>query len=357
MKGALDSLNRYWYRFYTKPVHIKTSQGLSVIPRNGLRSQLLIGRGLSMFRYHDFSNVPRNRRAQALSQSVTLWSPFEHTDYHCYWEEGSAMVWYWDAQHSSSASAGDADSGQGDANNPALTILPEATFLPRKSQGVYLQQCHQGVDLQYWASGRLIDSRWFSKQPESKVVQEFCLQHRLPEQTEPAVSPLDWQKDAWRQALTPQQWLAANEKIVVGAVLVIFSVILLWQETRYWKAHWLAGQAAEQYSTSSAELEPLLQARNEVQHYFQMNEAILTAFGEPSQAQLMTLVSKALPNDEAMFKQWRYQRGQLEIVIEDPSADPIEYVKRIQAEPLFSDVRTEQARGEDSLKLLMVINR
>ena len=351
MQGALNGLNRYRYRFYTKPVHIKTSKGLFVIPRNGLRSQLLTGRGLSMFRYHDFSNVPRNRRTQALAQSIRLWSPFENTDYHCYWEEGSAMVWYWDAHHSSSPA------GEGEVNSPALTILPETTFLPKKSQGVYLQECHQGVDLQYWKNDRLIDSRWFSKNPGEDVVRDFCLQHKLPEQTEPVWSPLDWRKEPWRQSLTPQQWLQANEKIVISVALIIFSVIILWQETRYWKAHWLAAQAAEQHTMLSAELAPLLQARNELQRSFQTNEAILAAIGEPSQARLMTLVSNALPSDEALFKQWRYQRGQLEIIIEDSSADPIEYVKRLQAEPLFSDVRTEQARGKDSLKLLMVINR
>ncbi len=353
-KRILGKLSQYRYHFYNKPVYINTSEGTFVVPRKGPRAQLLVGRGLSMFRYHDFSNVPKNRRALALAQKIALWSPFEKTDYHSHWDDSAAMVWYWDARQASNLPDEKPEETDIQAEHSALTKLPEAIFLPNRTEGVYIQQCQHGFDLQYWNSERLVDSRWFAEQPTDTSVKAFCVQHKVAEQA--TTSPLTWQQAPWRQVLSPQQWLQVYEKNIVVAALIALSAVFLWQETRYWKAHWLTGYAAEQYAQSSIDLDPLLQDRSEVQRYYQINEAILKVVGEPSQVRLMTDLSQAIPNDEALFKQWLFQRGQLEVTVEDASADPIEYVRRVQALPLFSDVHTEQARKENALKLVMKLN-
>ena len=98
-------------------------------------------------------------------------------------------------------------------------------------------------------------------------------------------------------------------------------------------------------------LGPLLEARNELLRLRRTNRALAQILNEPSQARLMLLVDRALPNAEAEFREWHYQQRELELVVEDPNPDPIAYVRALEAEPLFEQVRAERSRGENQLEI------
>ena len=67
----------------------------------------------------------------------------------------------------------------------------------------------------------------------------------------------------------------------------------------------------------------------------------------------MGLVARALPSAEAEFREWRYQQRELKVVVEDPDPDPIEYVRSLEAEPLFDQVKAEPARGDNRLEITL----
>ena len=90
---------------------------------------------------------------------------------------------------------------------------------------------------------------------------------------------------------------------------------------------------------------PLLEARNELLRLRRTNRALVALLNEPSQAHLMALVDRTIPSPEAEFREWRYQQGELTVVVEDPDPDPIAYVRALEEEPLFEQVRAEPARG------------
>ena len=123
---------------------------------------------------------------------------------------------------------------------------------------------------------------------------------------------------------------------------------MLWQEARFWKVRHLEEEAAAELARVQDRLDPLLEARNELLRLRRMNRALAAILSEPSQARLMILVDRALPSAGAEFREWRYQQRELAVVIEDPDPDPIAYVRALEAEPLFEQVRAEPAPGGES---------
>ena len=100
-------------------------------------------------------------------------------------------------------------------------------------------------------------------------------------------------------------------------------------------------------------LDPLLDARNELSSLRRSNRALADLLGEPSQARLMGLVDRALPGPQARFREWRYQQGELTVLVEDPDLDPITYVRSLEAVPLFDRVKAKPARGDNRIEITL----
>ncbi len=305
-----------------------------------------------MFRMQDFEHVPKAKRASALAHQVPMWSPFGRTAHHCVWSGARAMVWYWDADLVSEQQAQAAADVQ--ALSPAQwPVLPEPVFLARQEDGAFLRHCQSGVELQCWQGGVLEQSTWYPGEPEPAQVLGFLDRHdyggSLTHSTEPEV----YFPEPWASTRTPGEWLLANEWRLALASMLLLTCAIIWQEGRYWRAVTLTAAAAAEFEALQEEVGPLLAARSEVLKLRQANERLAGLVQTPSQALLMSLVDAALPNSEAIFKEWHYQQGELRIIVEDPSMNPIEYVRSLEAQPLFTSVRAEQGRRRNQVELNM----
>ena len=159
----MPAFSRLRRRFSNKPNVIQTRQGTERLPFKSFHPHWIVGRGLSMYRSEDFGNVPRNKRRAALDLKLPLWSPFASTGHHCVWEGGKAMVWFWDADAVPATSAGPAHADPDDNPDTLSTtansrtqprMRPETVFLRRLDDGVVLQPCREGFELQHWRDPR-----------------------------------------------------------------------------------------------------------------------------------------------------------------------------------------------------------
>ena len=367
-------LQRLRRLFSSKRNVIQTRGATARLAGRSLYPHWIVGRDLCMYRREDFANVPRGKRRSALALKLPVWSPFERTGHHCVWSGSSAMVWFWDedkvgpdtgSDGSGSASdpsgAADApDTGGGAAAARAATglrVLPETVFHARKPDGLHLQRCREGVELQYWRSDVLMDAFWFPDRPDRDSLRSFIdrqaggaegLQSSKLVVTGGALAP-----EPWRVPLAPGEWLEANERVLVGACLLALLLAVAWQEARFWKIRHLGSTVAAELSLMQDELDPLLAARNELLTLHRTNRALSALLREPSQARLMGLVDRAIPNAQARFREWHYQQRELKVVVEDPDLDPITYVRSLEAEPLFDQVRAEPVRGDDRLRITL----
>ena len=331
---------------------IQTRDGASRLSHRSRHPYWIVGRGLCLYHCENFSNVPRSRRRSALELKLPVWSPFVRTGYHCVWSGGSAMMWYWDEDKIAAAREASGH-GQGDAGARSVArarVLPETVFYPRKPDGVHLQPCREGFELQHWQADLLLDALWYPERPGPRQLGGFLGRQqgaaralpldRILESPDSGVAT-----ESWTTSLTPAEWLEANERKLGVTCLLALSLVVVWQEARLWKVRHLEEAAAAELARMEEQLGPLLEARSELFRLRRTNRALTALLSEPSQAHLMALVDRALANSDAEFREWHYQQGELRMVVVDPNPDPIATVRALEAVPLFDRVRAQSARG------------
>ena len=364
----MNNLLKLRRRFSSKRNVIQTRGETVQLPARSLHPHWIVGRDLCMYRREDFANVPRSKRRSALALKLPVWSPFERTGHHCVWSGSSAMVWFWDedkigagpdaSETPDASEARDAQRTVAGANRAAgIRVRPETVFYARKPDGLYLQACREGFELQYWRSDVLADAFWLPDRPDERNLRWFLDRqgaeaHAAP-LSAPAATGAEIAPEPWSVSLTPGEWLEANERTLVATCLLALSLVVVWQEARFWKIHYLKDTVVSEFARMQDELDPLLEARNELLRLRRTNQALSEILGEPSQARLMGLVDRAIPSAEAQFREWRYQQRELKVIVEDPELDPITYVRSLEAEPLFDQVRAEPARGDNQIEITL----
>ena len=237
-----------------------------------------------------------------------------------------------------------------------LRVLPETVFQPRKPDGLHLQRCREGFELQYWRSDVLADAFWFPDRPDRRKLRWFIDRQagaQALQSSKLGVAGGELSPDPWRVPLAPGEWLEANERVLVATCLLVLALAVAWQEARFWKIRHLAESAATELARMQDRLDPLLSARSELVRLHRTNRALSAILREPSQARLMGLVDRAIPSAGARFRAWHYQQRELKVIVEDPDLDPIAYVRALEAEPLFDQVRAEPVRGDDRIQITL----
>ena len=337
---------------------IQTRRKTVRLPGKSLHPYWIVGRDLCMYRREDFSNVPRAKRRSALALKLRVWSPFERTGHHCVWSGSTAMVWFWDEDTIGVGRHGPDSqrAGVGVSDRARTRVLPETVFRAKKPDGLYLQTCGEGFELQNWRSDVLKDAFWLPHRPDEERLRWFLDRQGAETSTlQPNVSAVgaEMAPEPWSTSLTPGEWLEANERSLVTACLLVLSMAVVWQETRFWKIHHLKNTVTADLARMQDLLDPLLAARNDLLRLREANRALSAILREPSQAHLMVLLDSAIPNADARFQEWHYQQRELTIVVEDPALDPITYVRALEAEPLFNQVKAEPARGGNRIEITL----
>ena len=360
-----DTVRRLRHRFARRRSAIQTRAGVALLEGKTVQSRWIVARSLCMYRSEDFANIPRNRRDAAVALKIPVWSPFERVGHYCAWSGTTAMVWFWNA------AAVEADAGllglpaHGTAppGTPRsdVRMLPETVLYPKRADGVHLQACRQGFDLQYWRGGTLVDSLWLAEAPDAVRVDAFAAAHAndadaagavvSPVIEAPPAYPANFAADPWVAPPNPRAWLIANERAVVVAVLAFFAGVAAFQEARYWRYQLAqAGDTAELRAIDE-QLAPVLDARDKLGALNGRNAFLARALNHPSQALLMLRVDRALPSKAIQYRSWRYQQQELAMVLSSNVAvDPVSIIASLQVVPAFSDVRPGRS-DQDGLEV------
>ncbi len=345
-------------RYFRSPNFLWNRSGAASLPFKSLRPHWILGRGLCMYRYENFDHVPRPKRAAALKFKVPSWSPFDRTGYFVVWSGGDAMVWYWDGQLQETEARREALLEAG-VDPARCIVLPESLFRPRQTDGIHLQQCGEGVEIQYWRHSVLRGAFWSAEAPSPQRLAWFADRHGVDAiSAEGAQPPLhdELLSEPWSADISSAEWLAGNELRLAAGLALILSVVLVWQGARQWKYGLAGNEFDEAFSLIQDEVTPFMQARDGFRDLNRINEQLDTFLHEPSQAYLMGLVDQAVPEPDAHFDEWHYQAGELRIVVTvDGTASPVEYVQRLEEQPAFTDVRTEQASGRNKVEFSMKV--
>ena len=352
--------------FFGKPNAIQTRDGARRLAFRSSRPNWILGRGLCMYRCEDFTDVPRSKRKAALDFKLPVWSPFERTGHHAVWSGGVAMVWFWDRDRTGPAREEFASLFPKWRGRTAdrLRILPETVFYERRTDGLHLQPCVDGFEMQRWHGDVLTDAFWFSERPQEDQFSWFLSRQEsdfaafsstVKTMPEPAADRMVF--EPWSVSRDPQGWMERVPSSLAAACLLGLVLLLLWQEARYWKIRQLEDAATGELNRLEERIDPLLEARTALIRLHRTNLALLDLLRGPSQADLMSEVDRAIPSPEAKFREWRYRQGELRVSVEDRKADPIAYIRALEAVALFDRVRAEPGNGGNRLELTLRVAR
>lgn len=335
-------------RFFNRPNAIQTRAGVAALPIASAHPHWVVGRDLCLYRQESFANVPRARRDAALQLKLPVWSPFANTGHHWVWHEAQAMIWLWDQDQIAPRLAASDFAGYADS----LRQRPETVFYPRRSDGVCVQECSQGFELQSWREGVLDDSLWLPERPDDARLGSFLGRQGLASET----GSVSWQPatpiaDPWASPVTVRQWLAANEWPLAVCVLAILAAAALGFEARYWKALASAADIEAEFDARQQELAPVLAARNEMVLLRQRIGTMADILAQPSQARIMAVVDGALPSAAARFQRWRYQQGELRVLVEDPELDTVATIEALEEH--FAQVEVGPSAQQGSIELVL----
>jgi|GEM_PF-4668049 len=342
-------------RFSNRPNFLQTDSGTITLPFQSINSHWIIARGKCMFRCKSFEHVPKSKRDGALANQVELWSPFDKTGHHCVWSDATAMVWFWDAALISAQQQPMHLDSESEPDRHLL-VRPETVFHARRSNGVYLLDCADGCELQFWTNDILLDSAWFPSRPAAQTIAGFLERNGVGNAEVERSTDAELLAEPWSTKPTVEEWLLFNERHLVAGMLLFISAIIVFQEVRIWRVGATVERIESQFESLQTEVGPVLSTRNEAHRLRSRNQLLTRLLSTPSQALLMSEVDVALPNSTAEFREWHFQQGKLRIIIEDSKANSIEYVRSLDDNPLFDDVRAEQARGRDRIELNMTVN-
>ena len=278
------------------------------------KAQWVLARGLCHFKLIDLSHVPLRERARALSLQVGQFSPYAGSDHYALWQDGRAMVWYWNLEsvQRSMREAGLAPE--------RVRVLPESVLYAQGISGLRLIRNLQGVEGQYWQDSRLLHSRWWKDVPEAAEWLAFQRDLGLGGETRQveAPPPIELELHQTPQLISSAGGAMANwrdERVVYALLVLALFFPSAWIGAKLIKSE-LAQRAVLDLA---AELEgkamPQIKARELALRAAARSQALRNLDPYPNQLELMARVAGALPKGATYVKEWDFRDGKLRIVL------------------------------------------
>ena len=274
----------------------------------------VLARASCHFKLVELSHVPLRARAQALSLQVAQFSPYPASGHHAVWQNGRALVWYWDR---SEVERGMREAGLAPQR---ARVLPEGVLYAPGTSGLRLIRNLQGVEAQCWQDNRQLQSRWWKEVPGAAEWLAFQRDLGLAgERRQPDVPP----PLALELHHTPQLSSSAGSEVAGWRderFLYALLALALATPTAWIGAQLIKSELAQRaVLASTTELErkaaPQRDAREQALRAAARSQALQALDPYPSQLELMARVASALPKGATTLKEWDFRDGKLKIVL------------------------------------------
>ncbi|MBX9914929.1 MAG: hypothetical protein K2Y25_13630 [Pseudomonadaceae bacterium] len=252
---------------------------------------------------------------------MLLLSPFAEPGHYVGWQGSRAQLWLWDQAALR-------------ARLPACdrySIVPDSALSLAQplADGERLISGLHGCEWQRWQNQQLLDSRWQAKPEYDKESLPLDLTQRTPLQ-------------AADLRLLQQMGLGACAALMLALLLVQSGA---WLDLDLQKQA-LQAQLSELENDNALQI----QARNRALQAKQRWLSRQSLFGI-GQSELIAQLTNALPELSGLWQRYDYQPGRLQIFLRDPQPDPRNYVQRLDATGLLSDVQVQLEQINDMVTL------
>lgn len=324
---------------------IKLLAGFSAYESVTLESPtLIIPRKYLFYQCMDFESVPRALRANLLVQRVRQLSPFNNPASWQVTEGNAAQVWFWDAERVIRM--------HDEQDLPTLSVVPEIMLYPPLDNGLRVQPCIEGWELQYWSTKLLRHSRWFANKPDTRDQADFvrvcgAAENEAWFEGETTLLTKPWNEKAfWSKENLQSE--AVAPRLVLGVFLVWFCLQLGLSLGVQIKKAFLSASVA----SKSERLADVVKQRDGAVQQQEFNQAVSALIERPSQLHLLAQVRTCLSSFNFMILDWQYQRGQIVLLLQQDNLDTRALIEACNKNPAFSDVRAEPGITPNQTRLL-----
>jgi len=305
---------------------------------------LIIPRKYLFYQYMDFAAVPRALRRNLVLQRIRQLSPFGEPAFVEVAEGDSVQVWFWDAARLARLHS--------QQDLPALIAVPEILLYPPFDDGLRIQQCLDGWELQYWSGKTLHHSRWLPTLPSAREQADFVRVCGASEAdtwhtADALLLPRPWnEKQFWSKDYLLSE--AVAPKLVLIALLAWFVLEL---------GMWLGAAGKEvllshSVASKNSQLINLVRQRDHALQQQEFNQAILTLIDAPTQLHLLAEVQACLKDVSYTILDWQYQRGQLDLILQQENLDTRALIESCGKSKVFGEVRAEPGITPNQTRLL-----
>jgi hypothetical protein len=274
----------------------------------------VLARALCHFKLVDLSQVPLRARSQALTLQVGQFSPYPSTGHHAVWQNGLALVWYWDR------SAVERSMVEAGLSPQRVVVLPESVLYARGTSGLRLIRNLQGIDAQHWQDERLLHSRWWKELPGAADWLAFQRDIGLfgENRASDPPTPLKLELHHAPQLSSSAGGEAAgwrDERALYALLALALFIPTVWIGAKLIKSE--LAQRAVLASTVEPERKalPQLDAREQALRAAARCQALHELDPYPDQLELMARVASALPKGATYLREWDFRDGKLKIVL------------------------------------------
>lgn len=309
---------------------------------------LILPRKYLFYQYIDFEAVPRSLRANLLMQRIRQLSPFGDFEHWEVAENNTAQVWFWQA--------GRIIRMHEEQDLPTLSVVPETMLRPPLDNGLRIQPCIEGWELQYWSAKMLRHSRWFANQPTDQDKADFvricgAIDDGIWSQGDIALLNKPWnEKPFW-----------SRENLISEAVAprLILGVLLAWLCLQMGLSLGVLTHESvlsQNVASKNKQLKSLVRERDAALQQQEFNQAVVGLVSEPSQLHLLAQVYACVPAEtKYSILEWQYQRGQLTVLIQQNNLDTRALVQACSANNTFRDIHVEPGVTPDQTRLLITL--
>jgi hypothetical protein len=306
---------------------------------------LIIPRKFLFYQCMDFESVPRALRKNLLIQRVRQFSPFgEPASWHVN-EGNAAQVWFWDSERIVRM--------HHEQDLPTLSVVPEPMLYPPLENGLRIQTCIEGWELQYWAHKVLLHSRWFAQKPDAREQADFVRVCGATENESWGEGSAELLSKPWNEKAF---WSKENLQSEAVAPRLVLGIFLAWfclqvglgLGVQIKKAFLSASVASK-----NSRLVDVVKQRDGAMQQQEFNQSVSALIETPSQLHLVAQVRSCLAGlDNFMILDWQYQRGQVAVVLQQDNLDTRALIEACNKNPVFTDVRAEPGITPNQSRLL-----
>ncbi len=320
--------------------HRHLTDGVRLASRMGAAQ--VLSRALCRFRYLPFHDLPKKDRLGYLQVQLLTWAPFPEPEFALVMGEQGAVVLAWDQ-----AAFNERCATAGIPANPGR-LIPETLLHPALHKGVTLRRCLEGVEGLVWREGVLVASRWWPQMPAADGWLNFQRGAGvLPEDQEIEPPTLDeavlWSGTPWAEPRRLSELLGRDR--FYEHVVIAFATLALMLPSLWLVKGWLATDGRVTALTREmARLEeaaqPVMQARTEAMDALVSLEAMARVVDHPNPVILLAHLSRQLPKDGTVLREFSWEKEQVRLVILPPPAKSrIVYVEALESGGWLNHVR------------------